>query len=198
MGGKLRNVARFDYYTHPQALPRFGQNTEGTHERAAERSAVDKGIGTGYNQGRTGHSKPTPANHHKALQHLCRGIRTVRHRPHRSNRPIPNYVTTRLLVHHGRHPSRHKLHFLQINEELNQRQYDHSLPKNGRQDEALCIWAKTSPLGQQVFGSIQSMHCKEWDDPRTSSPGLPLSQHRQIGHPNIQEQFPIYPQWSGG
>ncbi len=146
--GKLRNVAWSDYYTHPQALPRFGLNAEGTHERAAERIAADKGISTGYNQGRTGHSKPTIADHHKALWHLCRGVKTVGHCPHRPNRPIPNYITTRLLVHHGRHPSRCKLHLLQINEEPNRRQNDHGLPKNGQQDEALGTRAKTSPFGQ--------------------------------------------------
>ncbi len=95
-GGKLRNVARTDYHTHPQTLPRFGWNAEGTHERAAERSTVDKGISTGNNQGRTRNSKPTSANNHKALQHLCPGVQTIRHHPHRPNQRIPNHVTTRL------------------------------------------------------------------------------------------------------
>jgi hypothetical protein len=56
-------------------------------------------------------------------------------------------------------------HLLQINEEPNQRQNDHSLPKTGRQDKALGYRVKTPPFGQQVFGRIQSMHCKEQDVP---------------------------------
>jgi hypothetical protein len=97
-----------------QALPWFGQNAEGTHEKAAERSAVDKGISIGNNQGRTGNSKPTTADHQKALWHLCRGVQTVGHCPHRPNQHIPNHVTTRLLVHNGGHPSGHKLIFCKL------------------------------------------------------------------------------------
>jgi hypothetical protein len=90
---------------------------------------VKKGIHIGNDQGRTGNSKPTSANNQKVLQDLRRGVRTVGHRPHRPNRHIPNHVTTRLLVHNGGHPSRCKLHLLQINKEPNQRQNDHGLPK---------------------------------------------------------------------
>jgi hypothetical protein len=107
---------------------------------------------------------------------------------------IPNYVATRLLVHHGGHPSGRKLHLLQINEEPNQRQNDHGIPKDGQQDEALGTWVKTSLFGQQVFSSIQSMHCKEWDDPQASSSGLPPSQHHRTGYPNNQEPFCLHPQ----
>jgi hypothetical protein len=57
--------------------------------------------------------------------------------------------------------------------------------KNGRQDEALGTWAKTSPFAQRVFDSIQSMHFKERDDPRASSPGLPPLQHCQTGYPKV-------------
>jgi hypothetical protein len=60
-------VARSDYHPHPQALPGFGQNAEGSHERAAERSAVNEGISTGNDQGRTRHRKPTTADHQKTL-----------------------------------------------------------------------------------------------------------------------------------
>jgi hypothetical protein len=47
---------------------------------------------------------------------------------------IPNRITMRLLVHHGEHPSGCKLHLLQINEEPNQKQNDHGIPKNGQHD----------------------------------------------------------------
>jgi hypothetical protein len=56
-----------NYHPHPQALPQFGQNAEGTHERAAEKSAVNKGTSTSNDQGRTGHSKPTHTDHQNAL-----------------------------------------------------------------------------------------------------------------------------------
>ncbi len=99
-------------------FPTLDKNAEGIHERAAEGSAVDKGISTGNNQGRTGNSKPTSANNQKALQHLRHGVQTVGHHPHRPNRWIPNHITTKLLVHHGGHSSGCKLHLLQINEEM--------------------------------------------------------------------------------
>jgi hypothetical protein len=51
----------------------------------AERSVVNEGISTGNNQGRTRNSKPTSANNKKALRHLCCGVQTVRHPPHRPN-----------------------------------------------------------------------------------------------------------------
>jgi hypothetical protein len=149
-GQEITQLTRSDYHPLHQALPRFGQNAEGAHERAAERSVVDKGSGTGCNQGRTRHSKPTSADHQKALRHLCCGVQTVGHHPHRPNRPTPNYLAMMLLVHHGGHPSGCKLHLLQVNKEPN-RQNDHSLSKIGQQDEALSTWAKTSPFGQGVF-----------------------------------------------
>jgi hypothetical protein len=80
-------------------------------------------------------------------------------------------------VHHGGHPSGCKLYLLQINEEQNQGQDDHGLPKNGQQDEALGTRVKTSSIGQQVFSKIQRMHCKERDDSQVSPPGLPPLQH---------------------
>jgi hypothetical protein len=120
----------------------------------AERSAVDKGISTSSNQGRTKNSKPTSANNQKALQHLCRGVQTVGHHPHRPNRHVPNHITTKLSLHNGGHPSGQKLHPLQTNEEPNQRQNDHGLPKDVQQDEALSKRVKPSPFGQQVFGRI--------------------------------------------
>ncbi len=121
---------------------------------------INKGICTGYDQGRTWQNKPTTANHHKAIQHLCHGMRTVGHRPHRSNRPIPYYVTTRLLVHHGRYPSRCKLHLLQINEEPNQRQNDHGLPNSGRQDETLGTWAKHHRLDNECLAAFKACIAK--------------------------------------
>jgi hypothetical protein len=160
MGGKLHNVARSDYYTHPQALPQFGRNTERTHERSAGRSVANKGIGTGYDQGRTGHSKPTTADHQKALQHLCCSVQTVGHRPHRLNRHIPSYVTTRLLVHHGRHPSRHKLHLLRINEEPNQRQNDHGLPKMVDRMKLLALGLKHRRLDNKCLAAFKACIAK--------------------------------------
>ena len=91
-----------------------------------------------------------------------------------------------------------KLHLLQNNKKPNQRQNDHGIPKDGQQDEALGTWVKTSPFGQRVFSSIQSIHHKGWDDPQASSPGLPPLQHHRIGCPNIQEPLCLHPQWGGG
>ncbi len=49
LGGKLLNVAQPDNNPNSLALPQFGQNSEGIHERAAERSAFDKSNSTGNN-----------------------------------------------------------------------------------------------------------------------------------------------------
>jgi hypothetical protein len=74
-----------------------------------------------------------------------------------------------------------------MNEEPNQMQNDHGLPKNGQQDKALGTRVKTSSFGQQLFSRIQSMHCKEQDDPQASSPGLPPLQHCQRGYLNVEK-----------
>jgi hypothetical protein len=55
----------------------------------------------------------------KALRHLHRGVQTLRHCPYGPNRRVPDHIATRLLVHHGGHPSGCKLYLLQINEEQN-------------------------------------------------------------------------------
>ncbi len=195
-GGKLCNMARPDYHTHPQALPRLEQNAEGTHERAVERSAANKDYSTSNNQSRTRNSKFTSTNHQKALRHLHCGVQTVGHHPHRPYQRIPNHITMRLLVHNGGHPSGCKLYLLQINEKPNWRQDDLGLPKNGQQDEALGTWVKTSPFGQRVLGKIQRMHCKERDDPQASSLKMPPLQHYQRGYPDIQKPFCLHPQQS--
>ncbi len=124
---------------------------EGTRERAVERSAVDKDCSTGNNQSRTGNRTPTSADHKKALRHLPRGVWTVGHCPHKPNRCIPNHNTTRLSVHNGGHTSGRKLHLLQINEEPNQRQDDHGLPKNGQQDEAFGTQVKHHRLDNECL-----------------------------------------------
>jgi hypothetical protein len=151
-------VARSDYHPHPQALPQFRQSAEGTHERAAERSAVDEVISTGNDQGRTRHRKPTTADHQKALQNLrlYELLDTV-HTDQTGVFLITSQQNYQYIMVGG-HPSGCKLHLLQINEEPNQRQNDYGLPKNGRQDEALGTWVKAPPFGQRVFGRIQSMH----------------------------------------
>jgi hypothetical protein len=82
-----------------------------------------------------------------------------------------------------------QIYLLRINEEQNHGQDDHSLLKNGRQDEALGTWVKTSPFGQQVLSKIQRMHSKEWDDSQASPLELPPLQHCQTDYQDVQKPF---------